>query len=411
MTLEPENAIPWRLVAAMCTAEVLGMMGFATFATSIPDLVTRWSLTNTEAGWIGGVYYAGYTGAVPILVSLTDRVDPRRIYLISAAFGSASLTGFSLFANGFWTAFVFHVLAGAGLAGMYMPGLKVLSDRIQGSRQSRALAFYTSCFSVGAGLSFLVAGEIGSWFGWRWAFGAAAIGSGLAFLIVLAAVPPFTPVPADGEERRLLDFRPVLRNRTAMGFVIAYGAHAWELLAQRTWIVAFLTFSLSLQPSDAPFLVPASVIAMLINLAGVPASILGNELALRFGRVRISVIVGLVSAGLGCAIGFTAALPYLLVIALCLLYGIANYGDSATVTAGAVAAATRGQTGATMAVHSFFGFSGGFVGALVFGFVLDLAGGRQEGMAWGLAFASLGIAATVGPLGIALSHRPRFSGR
>jgi hypothetical protein len=46
------------------------------------------------------------------------------------------------------------------------------------------------------------------------------------------------------------------------------------------------------------------------------------------------------------------------------------------------------------------GFSAGFVGPLAFGIVLDAAGGANTGLAWGLAFASLGVVAALGPLAL-----------
>ena len=66
----------------------------------------------------------------------------------------------------------------------------------------------------------------------------------------------------------MFDFRPVLRNRIAMGYVLAYGAHAWELLGQRVWIVAFLLFSQSRQPDGAGWLIPATVVAAAIITGG-----------------------------------------------------------------------------------------------------------------------------------------------
>ena len=51
-----------------------------------------------------------------------------------------------------------QALLGAGLAGTYMPGLKELSDRTAGPRQSRAIAFYTSTFGIGSSLSLWMAG-------------------------------------------------------------------------------------------------------------------------------------------------------------------------------------------------------------------------------------------------------------
>ena len=64
-----------------------------------------------------------------------------------------------------------------------------------------------------------------------------------------------------------------------------------------------------------------------------------------------------------------------------------------------------GQRGATMAVHSFIGFAGAFVGPLVFGVVLDLAGGRESLFAWGLAFASSGLVIALSPLVLATMGR------
>jgi MFS family permease len=407
MSEPDQSSIPWRLVFAMCGAQILAMIGFASFPALLPTFIAEWQLTNTEAGWVSGLYFAGYMGAVPILVGLTDRIDPRAIFLFSAALGAFASIAFVVYADGLWSAAVLRALAGAGLAGTYMPGLKVLSDRFQGPKQSRAVSYYTSSFSVGAGVSFILAGELGAWLGWQWAFAASGIGCVIALAIVVIAVRPFAPPARDKAAAltRLLDFRPVLRNRIAMGYVLAYGAHAWELLGQRAWIVAFLLFSQSLQPEGAGWLISATLVAGLINLFGVPASILGNEFALRFGRVRLAVTAGLISAGIGCAIGFAAPLPYLLVVGLCILYGMANYADSSTVTAGAVTAATPGFTGATMAVHSFVGFAGGFLGSLVFGVVLDHAGDGNDAMAWGLGFASLGLAAALGPIALLMLSR------
>jgi len=130
-----------------------------------------------------------------------------------------------------------------------------------------------------------------------------------------------------------------------------------------------------------------------------------NELAMRIGRVRVATAVALVSIALSAAIGFTASWPHGVVVALCMVYGITTYGDSAAVIGGAVIAARPGQAGMTMAVLSFVGFAAAGLGALVFGIVLDLAGGATSGLAWGLAFASLGLAALVGPPALRLCNR------
>lgn len=42
----------------------------------------------------------------------------------------------------------------------------------------------------------------------------------------------------------------MLRNPGAMAYIIAYSVHTWELFAFRSWVVAYLAFSLTRQPRD-----------------------------------------------------------------------------------------------------------------------------------------------------------------
>src|SRR5258708_24377706 len=63
-------------VAVVCITSVLGMLGFSSFAALLPEFQRDWGLSNTDAGWISGIFYAGYVVAVPLLVGSTDRVDP-----------------------------------------------------------------------------------------------------------------------------------------------------------------------------------------------------------------------------------------------------------------------------------------------------------------------------------------------
>jgi MFS family permease len=397
------NQLPF--IAAIVTAEVLGMLGISSFAGLLPEFARLWHLSAAEAGWISGLYYAGYVAAVPVLTALTDRVDPRRIYLASTAIGGVANLGFALTAHGFWSAVGWQVLSGLGLAGTYMPGLKALTDRIAGKHQSRALASYTSGFSLGISGSFLIAGAVGIPFGWRWAFLVPAATSALAFLIAFVALKPNPPQAGARPTTRLLDFRPVLANRAAMGYVIGYGFHVWELFGMRSWIVAFLAFSVTLQPAGVATWSP-TLVATILTLLAVAFSIGGNELCLRFGRRRTLPLLMLTSAIFACGIGFTAGWSNSLVSLLCILYAGFVMIDSSSLTAGVVEAATPGYRGATMAVHSSIGFLGAFLGPIVFGTTLDVAGGPHRIVAWGLAFATLGIAVGCGALALVLM-KPR----
>src|SRR5262245_27271332 len=100
--------------------------------------------------------------------------------------------------------------------------------------------------------------------------------------------------PALGDEERQVSAR-------AMGYVLGYGARCFELYGMRTWIVAFWTF-VAARHSEPAWLGPATV-SVVYSLLAMPASILGNEAALHFGRYRALVLVMTASAAVALAIG------------------------------------------------------------------------------------------------------------
>jgi MFS family permease len=86
------------------------------------------------------------------------------------------------------------------------------------------------------------------------------------------------------------------------------------------------------------------------------------------------------------------------------VYFVCIMGDSAALTAGLVAVAPPNQRGAAMAVYSFMGFGAGFIAPLVFGAVLDVAGGKADVTAWGIAFGSLGAGCLIAASAVRLSN-------
>ena len=386
----------WRVIAWMCAAHVVSMAGFSAYATLLPRLQDEWGMNNSQAGFISGMFFAGYMAAVPVLTSLTDRVDARRIYLVSSLVAAAALAGFALLVEGVQSAALLQLLAGAGIAGTYMPGLRALTDNVEGTRaQSRAVAFYTAVFGLGTSLSILASGIIADSLGWRWAFALSAAGPVVAGLMVVFGLSPRKPARA--HELHVLDFRPVLASREVRPYIFGYAVHCWELFGSRSWLVAFIVFSQDLQLSAGAGAVAwsAVTIAAVANLFGPAASIFGNELAMRHGRERLIWKAMLASGALTCALGFASFLPWYALAGLIVLHMCLIMGDSSALTAGVVTRAGESIRGATMAVHSMLGFGAGFVAPLVFGVALDLAGGKASALAWSLAFTSLGAGAIV----------------
>ena len=117
------------LLPSMCLALVLSLTGAFAFPALIPSFMDAWSLTNTEAGWIAGIYMGIYALASPVLIAMTDRIDARGLFLAGTMVTAVASIAFALFAEGFWSALALRAVAGIGLAGTYIPGLRILVDR------------------------------------------------------------------------------------------------------------------------------------------------------------------------------------------------------------------------------------------------------------------------------------------
>ena len=386
------------LVVAMCLAMAASLLGFSAFGAITPALIEEWGLSKTEAGWLNGIFFAGYMAGVPSLVGGTDRIDARLVFLVGCALSTLSLAGLAL-APGFWSAMAFRILGGIGFAGCYMPGLKALIDRYQGSHPSRAVSFYTASYAIGAGASFWLSGVIAAELGWRWAFGITLAGPLKGLLLAGWALLPDGSKADLGDWFRIPDFRPVFSNRPAMGYIVAYTLHTGELFVFLSWVVAFLTFAAALQPvSAAGWDIP--LISAIVTMVALPSSILGNEIAIRFGRRRTILVVMMITALVAASTGFSAALSFPVAAFMCLLYGFIIATDSSALTAGTVGAARPDERGATMALHSFLGFGGGWVGPLILGVTLDLTGGGETVASWGIAFTVIAALTLIGPVAL-----------
>lgn len=379
-----------RLVVVVCAAQILVQIGAFYWPALLPGMISRWSLSNSEAGWITSAFYAAYMVSVPVLVTLTDRVDPKRIYLLGVGATIVGHAGFGLFADDFWSAFAARALAGFGWAGTYMTGLKLLADEVDGRMMSRAVAGHAASIGFSGAISFVAADIIAGFAGWRWAFGSAAITAAVAWAMVAFLVPSRTKKPTPPTDGGgLFNFGPVFRNRSAMAYAVAYCVHTLEMNAVRGWGVAFLGFvAVSTGAgAEAAWLTPTIVLTG-IGLIGTVASIAGNEAAIRLGRQRLIVLAMGGSILAGVALGAVGTMGYWLAVVLLTLYSAIIWLDSSSLTAGAAGAAEPSRRGATLAVHSMLGYAGGFVGPLIIGIVLDWSGGMSR-PGWTAAFLTI----------------------
>jgi MFS family permease len=387
--------ISQRFTWSIVTAQVLVQIGAFSLPALLPSYIAQWHLSKTEAGWLVGIFFAAYVVAVPILVALTDRVATRNVYVVGAGMTALAHLGFALIADNFWWGLLFRAMAGIGWAGAYMPGLKAITDTLEGDAQSRSVSAHAAGVGIAGASSYAVAGLIASLFGPSAAFLFGGICAVIAIGIAMLVMPNKPAAHAKhADPRALLDFRPVFRNRPAMAWIAGYTFHTWEMAGLRAWGVTFLT--LTAAQAGAPQWLPTpTVLFTIAGLVGVAVSIFGNEMSQRFGRIRIVTLAMTISAALGLCTGWTAGLSETLTAFLVVAWLASIFLDSAALTAGTVQAANPALRGATMGLHSMCAYAGGFIGPLGVGFALDLASGNLT-LGWVLGFGQLALISLTG---------------
>src|SRR4051794_4964024 len=155
----------------MCIGQVGNLLPHVTLSANLAQhLMPEWGLSAAEGGLLASGYAFGYMLAVPVLTTLTDRIDARVVLLFGSIISGLATIAFGVFADGFWSGAAIWSLAGVGFAGAYMPGLKAVTDRLARGDTARAVALYTSSFSLGVSLFFRVARVVADRWGGRAAF-------------------------------------------------------------------------------------------------------------------------------------------------------------------------------------------------------------------------------------------------
>ena len=389
------------LLILMCVYLGLTLSGLHAMAALLPDFIQMWDLSNTEAGWLNSAQYLAYVAAVPLL-TLTERIDARRMLLAGTVFNVVGYLAFAYLADGLWSAVAYRIVQGVGFALTYMPGVKAITDRVAPDQRGRATSIYVSSFATTTSFSIIIAGAVADLFSWREAFVLPAITNAIAGLLILFLLPPAKPEEGEGPRRAMFDFSREFRDPRMRGFVFAGTMHTLELLAMRGWTVVMLFVAVPWLDDYAVY-----AIATFLILIGVPCSMIGGEFGHRRGFAYASALAMALSALVCGVVGMTVAGPLWLFCLFVLLHNIFVLADSGALNGGAAQAAAPGRRGAVITLMAFANALGSLIGPVLFGFVLDLGGGRDEPWAWTLAYLTIALCVIAGVAALRRGMRAR----
>lgn len=350
-------------------------------AAALPLLRTEWDATALAAGWVFAAYQVGYLISVLVVLPLTDRIPARWVIAGCAAITSVAFILFPFLAQDVWSAAVLRLLAGLGLAGIYLPGVRVVAAAVSQKRRGFAVGVYVSAFYLGAAASLWLTGLLLPHLGWRGA--ALALGAVSLAGLPLALIGTRETTAPSGQQGHLDP--TVLRDGPVLRTVLAYSGHAWELYISRGWLAAFIASALmaqGFQPTEASS--TGSQWAALMSGFGTPGVWLGGWLSDRLGRARAALLIALTSGIFSLGFGFLRTGPWVLLLTIGCLYGLLLSADSAIYSTSITELAPPDRLGSAQAVQAFLGFGATVLAPMAAGLALDV------GLGWRGMFALAG---------------------
>ncbi len=349
----PRAAEKWRQLAALATSVLLAKCVWFSGAALLPQLRQEWALGPGLEAWMTMAVQVGFVAGALLsaVFNLADRISPPRL-VAACALAAAAANLALVWAPGPPAALVLRLAAGAAIAGVYPPGMKLIASWCREDR-GLGIGLLVGALTFGSALPHLVnavAGAAGMP-PWRevvgWTSLLAAVGAGLAFLAVrpgpyLAPSAPFDPRAA---ARALADPATRLANG-------AYLGHMWELYAMWAWAPLFLMASFEAAGAGGRAARWAGFAAI---AAGAPACVLAGALADRWGRTRVAGLSLVVSGACALVTGAFFGRPAL-ATALCLVWGFAVVADSAQFSAAVSELAEPRYVGTALTLQTCLGF-------------------------------------------------------
>jgi MFS family permease len=358
------------------------------YSAVLPLIVKKWGLSGTEAGIVFGAFQAGYLLAIVPTGRLADQYSPRWVIAIGAIGTGVPSLVFAGIADGFLVGTALRFLSGLFVAGVYVPGMRFISDWYPEEVRGRALGLYIGMYEVGAGLSFVFSTFAAEAVNWRLAIGITSIGA----LFVAVPMLKFT---SDNSSRVTsstsgFDFS-ILRDREYLLAISIYSWHNWELFGVRNWLLAFLVATPAFAAVDMVVL-PGVIVGAMIVMSGV-GNVGGGWLSDRIGRTR-TIATGLTfSTFLSAVFGVLGWLPLTALVGITLLYGLVLALDSAPTSTMVTEVVADEHVGTALSIQSLAGFSTTVVSPIIFGMALDQMG-------YAVAFPTLAVGALFGLLSV-----------
>lgn len=341
-----------RQLSVLSLAIVLGMSPWFSATVVAVPMATDLSLTPTEVSWLTLAVQLGFVigSVVSAALVLADRWSPRRLAAMSSFVAAAGTALLTVRGMGPWGAIGLRLLAGAALACVYPPGIKIAAGWTNRARGT-AIGILVGAVTLGTAAPHLLRAAV-DLTAWRPVLlaAAASAAAGGALFVWLVREGPFQSPSAPFDPRAVWR---VLGDRGVRLATAGYLGHMWELYAMWSTIGLFLAAAAERHHVSVAW---APLLAFTAIGAGALGSVIAGIRADQVGRARVAMAAMAISGACSLVVGMALPVSFLLTVVVTLVWGTAVVADSAQFSACVAELSPREYVGTAITVQTAAGF-------------------------------------------------------
>lgn len=374
-----------RSVLLLLACQVLAMCVWFSSAAVLPQIKASADLSGFRAAALTSAVQVGFVLGTLLSAGLRlpDRVDPRRVFALSAFAAGLCTAALVLISPAGDVALMLRLTTGICLAGVYPIGMRIAATWASGDL-GWLVGLLVAALTLGSAAPHLVA-AVGLP-DWRWIYlvvaGAACVSAGLITKAELGPAHPARGRLSMAAVSQAWRVRPLLLAN------LGYLGHMWELYAMWAWLGVFLTSSFSAAGVGNP-LTLASIATFAVIASGAVGAALGGLCADRIGRTTTTIVAMAASASCALTMGWLYGGSPVVIIAVGVVWGVTVIADSAQFSASIVELSDAATVGTMLTLQT----SAGFLLTLV---SIQLTGPVVDALGWAGGFSMLALGPVLG---------------